>query len=142
LPKITFQKIIKSDRKNVFELATSYKNFQIILPQYFPSIRIISVRENVSIVEEHLRICGRELVMMAKHVINDPITHEIFIIGGDAKGTHITSRYEQLSHTTKLTLEIEWKFKGIMKLFDFFNRHKMASEYSKIIDEFIAIAET
>lgn len=141
MPKIIFEKIIKSDRKKVFELTTSYENFQKILPQYYPSIRVISVRGNVSVVEEHLRIAGQELVMMAKHVIDEPTLHEIFIIGGDAKGTHIIKRYESIPHGTKLTLEIDWKLKGIMKISNLFGKNKILNDYSKIIDEFIAIAE-
>jgi ribosome-associated toxin RatA of RatAB toxin-antitoxin module len=141
LPKIVYEKIIKADRKKVFELATNYENFQKILPQYFPSVRIISVRGNVSIVEEHLRIAGQELVMMAKHVIDEPTLHEIFIIGGDAKGTQIVNRYEQMPHGTKLTLESNWKLKGLMKIRNFFGNDKISDEYSKIIDDFIVIAE-
>ncbi len=141
MPKIIFEKIIKADRKKIFELTTNYENFQKILPQYYPSIRIISVRGNVSVVEEHLRIAGQELVMMAKHVIDEPILHEIFIIGGDAKGTHIIKRYESIPHGTKLTLEIDWKLKGMMKISNFFGKNKVLNDYSKIIDEFAVIAE-
>jgi len=141
LPKIIFEKIIKADRKKIFELDTNYENFQKILPHYYPSIRIISVRGNVSVVEEHLRIGGRELVMMVKHVIDEPILHEIFIIGGDAKGTHIIMRYESIIHGTKLTLEIDWKLKGIAKLSSFFGKNDILNDYSKIIDEFAVIAE-
>ena len=142
MSKVIFEKIIKADRKKVFELTTNYERFQKILPRYYSSIRIISVRGNVSVVEEHLRIGGQELVMMVKHVIDEPILHEIFIIGGDAKGTHIITRYEAISYGTKMTLEVDWKLKGIMKLSDFFGRNKISDEYSKIIDEFIVIAES
>jgi len=141
LSKIIFEKIIKSNRKKVFELTTNYENFQKILPHYYPSVRLISVRGNVSIVEEHLKIGGRELVMLVKHVIDEPILHEIFIIGGDAKGTHITKRYEQIPNGTKLILEVDWKLKGMMKLSEFFSKNTIPGEYSKIIDEFIVIAE-
>ena len=142
MPKTIFEKIVKADRKKIFELTTNYENFQKILPQYYPSVRTISVRGNVSVVEEHLRIGGRELVMMVKHVIDEPILHEIFIIGGDAKGTHIITRYESISHGTNVTLEVDWKLKGIMKLSDFFGKNKISDEYSKIIDKFIVIAES
>jgi len=138
LAKFVFEKIIKADRKKVFDITTNYENYQKILPQYYPSTRTISVRGNHSLVEEHLRIGGEELVIMAKHVTDEPISHELFIVGGDAKGTHITSRYEQLPNGTKLTLEVEWKVKGIKKLF---GKDKIPNEYSKIIDEFAIIAE-
>jgi len=140
LSKIIFEKIIKSDRKKIFDLATDYENFQKLLPQYYPSVRTISIRGNTSLVEEHLFIGGRELVMMVKHVINEPILHELFVVGGNAKGTHITNRFEQLAHGTKLTLEINWKLKGMMKLADYSGK-KIAGEYSKIVDEFILLAD-
>ena len=79
--------------------------------------------------------------MMAKHVIDEPILDEIFIIGGDAKGTHIIKRYESIPHGTKLTLEIDWKLKGMMKISNFFGKNKVLNDYSKIIDEFAVIAE-
>jgi len=141
LSKIIFEKIIKADRKKVFKITTNYENFQKILPQYYPSIRTISIRGNVSVVEEHLRIGGKELVMMAKHVIDEPILHEIFIIGGDAKGTHITNRYEHIPNGTKLIIEVNWKLKGMMKLNAFFGKSNPLDEYLKIIDEFALIAE-
>ena len=132
--------MIKANRKKVFEITSNYENFQKILPQYYPSIRTISVRGNVSVVEEHLRIGGKELVVMAKHVIDEPILHELFIIGGDAKGTHITSRYESIPNGTKMRVEVDWKPKGMMKLNAFFGKPLLA-EYPKIIDEFALIAE-
>ncbi|MCE9653312.1 MAG: SRPBCC family protein [Nitrosarchaeum sp.] len=141
MPKIIFEKIIKADRKKVFEITTNYENFQKILPRYYPSIRTISIRGNVSVVEEHLRIGGKELVMMVKHVIDEPISHEIFIIGGDAKGTHITFRYEHVPNATKLIIEVDWKLRGVIKLNAFFGKNNILKEYSKIIDEFALIAE-
>lgn len=140
MAKVVFEKIIKADRKKVFDITTNYENFQKILPQYYPSTRTISVRGNNSLVEEHLRIDGQELVIMAKHVIDEPLSHELFIVGGDAKGTHITTRYEQLPNGTKLTLEVDWKLKGIKKL-GIFGKDKIPNEYSKMIDEFAIIAE-
>lgn len=141
MPKIIFEKIIKADRKKVFEITSNFENFQKILPQYYPSIRIVSVRGNTSVVEEHLRITGRELVMMAKHVIDKPISHEIFIIGGDSKGTHITYHYEHIPNGTKLIVEVNWKLKGMLKLSSVFGKSNFSKEYSKIIDEFALIAE-
>jgi len=141
LPKSVFEKIIKSDRNRVFEISTHYTNFQKILPQYFPSIRVISIRGNVSVVEEHLRIGGRELVMMVKHVINEPISHEIFVIGGDTKGTHITKKFECIPQGTKMILEVDWKLTCTTRLIYFLRKINVVKEYSKIIDAFAVIAE-
>ncbi|MBM2819427.1 MAG: hypothetical protein HW410_1109 [Nitrosarchaeum sp.] len=141
LPKFVFEKIIKSDRNKVFEISTNYANFQKILPQYFPSIRVISIRGNVSVVEEHLIIGGHELVMMVKHVINEPILHEIFVIGGDAKGTHITKRFECIPQGTKMILEVDWKLKRMTRIIYFLRKINLLKEYSKITDAFTVIVE-
>ncbi|MFB5609062.1 MAG: polyketide cyclase [Nitrosarchaeum sp.] len=141
MQKIIFEKIIKADRNKVFDVTTNYENFQKLVPQYYPSIRIISVRGNVSIVEEHLRIGGDELVMLVKHVIDTPVSHDIFVIGGDAKGTHIAKRYEFTPNGTKIIVEINWKQHGLKKLVGIFSKNKILDEYGKILDEFAIIAE-
>ena len=79
LPKISFEKIIKAERNAVFDIAANYADFQKTLPKYFPSIRVRSVRDNVAVVEEHIRLAGRELVMMTKHVTKYPELHEVLL---------------------------------------------------------------
>jgi len=56
LPKINFEKIVKAERTVVFDIAANYKNFQKTLPNYFPSIRVRSVRDNIAVVEEQREI--------------------------------------------------------------------------------------
>ena len=97
MTKVKFEKFTNATRRKIFEVATNFKSFQISLPQFFPSVRIISVRPHATLVEEHLNLAGKQLVVMAKHVIVEPVVHETFIVGGDAKGTHIIEEYEQIS---------------------------------------------
>jgi len=141
LPKISFEKFIKAERNAVFDIAANYKDFQKTLPKYFPSIRVRSVRDNVAVVEEHIRIGRRELVMMTKHVTKYPELHEVFVIGGDAKGSHIIERYESVKGGTKVTVEADLKLRGPLKLAAFFGKPKIQKGFSKIMDEFAKIAE-
>ncbi len=64
LPKFSFEKTIKAERKKVFDTAANFKEFEKTLPKYFPSIRIRSVRGDIAIVEEHVRLAAKEIVMM------------------------------------------------------------------------------
>jgi coenzyme Q-binding protein COQ10 len=139
LAKITFEKFTNVTREKIFEIATNYESFQTNLPQYFPSIRIISVRPNATLAEEHLVLAGKELIVMAKHVIDEPTTHEIFFVGGHAKGTHITELYEKTPNGTKIVLTVD--FKGSMRLVGISGKAKFEDEFSKIMDEFIKLAE-
>ncbi len=142
MPKIHFEKIENAERNKVFDIAANYKEFQKTLPEFFKSIRVRSTRDNVSIVEEHVRISGKELVMMTKHVIQYPETHEVFVIGGDTKGSHIVEKYESVDEGTKITVDADIKLKGTLKIVDFFRKEKITKGFSKIMDEFAKIAES
>ncbi len=141
MPKINFVKIIKADRDKVFEISANFKDFQKTLPQYFPSIRVRSERDDVAIVEEHVMLAGRELVMMTKHVTKYPEFHEVFVIGGDAKGSHILEKYEKVPEGTKITVEVDLKLQGKLKIVGFLGKGKIKKGYAKIMDEFAQIAE-
>jgi coenzyme Q-binding protein COQ10 len=112
-----------------------------MLPKYFPSIRIRSVRENTAIVEEHLRLGNKEFIMMTKHVTKYPETHEIFVIGGDAKGTHVTEKYEKVGEATKLVVDADIKLGGFLKILSLFSGKKIKTEFNQIIDELTKLAE-
>jgi len=141
LPKINFVKIIRANRDKVFEIATNFKDFQKTLPKFYPSIRVRSMRDDISIVEEHVMLAGRELVMMTKHVTKPPDLHEVFVIGGDAKGSHIVERYEIIPDGTKITVNVDLKLYGKLKLVAFFGKSKIKNSFVKIMDEFAKIAE-
>jgi coenzyme Q-binding protein COQ10 len=142
LPKIHFEKIIKAERNRVFDIATNYEEFQKKIPQYFTSMRIRSTRDNVTVIEEHLKLAGKELVMMTKHVTKYPETHEIFVIGGDAKGSHILEHYQSVADGTKITVDADIKLKGILKIAGFFGKSKIVKGFNMMMDEFAKIAES
>jgi coenzyme Q-binding protein COQ10 len=141
LTKIHFEKIVKAERNKVFDITTNYKQFQKTLPKYFPSVRIRSTRGNTAVVEEHIRLAGREFIMMTKHVTQYPEIHEVFVIGGDAKGSHIVERYESVHGDTKITVDADLKLTGILKIAALFGKDKIKKGLTKIIDEFAKIAE-
>jgi len=141
LPKIHLEKLIKAERQAVFDIVANYENFEKLLPQYFPSVRVLSVRENVAVVEEHLKIGERELVMTTKHVTKHPELHEVFVLGGDAKGSYIVEKYEKIPEGTKLTMDADIRLSGMMIIAGILAKKKIASDFGKIIDEFAKIAE-
>ncbi|HXG73236.1 MAG TPA: polyketide cyclase [Candidatus Nitrosotenuis sp.] len=141
MPKIHLEKLIRAERQAVFDLVANYENFQNILPQYFPSIRVRSVRDNVAVVEEHIKLGNRELVMTTKHVTKYPELHEIFVLGGDAKGSHIVEKYEKTDQGTMLIVDAHIKLSGAKAIAAIFAKKKISSDFGKIIDEFAKIAE-
>ena len=134
MSKIKIEKIIKADRNKVYDITTNYENFEKNFPKYFPSIRIRSERDGVSVIEEHMILGKKEFVMMTKHVKNPPEIHEIIVIGGDCKGSRIVERYDLVPEGTKLTVEADFKL-GL------FRKPNVSDGFQDIIDEFARVAE-
>lgn len=82
-----------------------------------------------------------ELLIMAKHVTTEPTLHEVFVIGGDAKGSYIKQQFIEISQGTKVIVDVDFKLKGKMKMSSIFRKNKIEEDYAKILDDFIKIAE-
>jgi coenzyme Q-binding protein COQ10 len=135
LSKIKIEKIIKADINKVYDVIANYENLAKLLPKYFPSIRIRSERDNVSVIEEHMKLGKKEYVMMTKHVKSPPNLHEIFVIGGDCKGSHIVEKYDSVPEGTKLTVEADLRL-GL------FRKPNVSDGLQNIIEEFARVAES
>ena len=141
MPKFSFEKIVKAKKEIVYEILSNYENYQKLIPQHFPSVRVRSVRGNISVVEEHMNLGDKELVIMAKHVTEEPVLHEVFVIGGDAKGSYIKQQFIEIIEGTKIIVDVDLKLKGKMKISSMLGKNKIEQEYGKILDDFIKIAE-
>ena len=73
---------------------------------------------------------------MAKHVAEPPVTHDIFVIGGDAKGSHIQQRFIETPEGTKVMIDVDFKLKGKMKISTLFGKDNLKEDYAKILDNF------
>jgi len=141
LTKFSLEKIVNTKRETVYEILSNYENYQELLPQHFPSIRVRSSRGNISVVEEHMNFGDKELVLMAKHVTEEPVLHEVFVIGGDVKGSYIKQQFIKISEGTKIIVDVDLKLKGKMKISSLFEKNKFEEYYSKILDDFVKIIE-
>ena len=139
---VTFEKITTVSIEKLFDVFTDFESFQKKLNNFFPSIRVISVRPHTTLVEQHILLAEKELIVMAKHITEKPSLHETLIVGGDIKGSHITEKYEQTPHGTKITVTINIKTKGTMRIPGIFNKSRFESDFSKIYDQLILIAES
>jgi len=141
LSKFSLEKTVHAKRETVYERLSNYENYEKLVPQHFPSVRVRSVRGNVSVVEEHMNLGDQELVIMAKHVTKEPVLHEVFVIGGDAKGSHIKQQFIEISDGTKIIVDVDFKLKGKMKISSMLGKNKIEQDYAKILDDFVKIAE-
>ena len=141
MPKFSLEKIVKNNRNEVFEIFSNFENYQRIIPQHYPSVRIRSMRGDVSVVEEHLILGDLELLIMAKHVSQKPILHEVIVIGGDAKGSRIRQEFIELEKGTKILVDVDLKFKGKMKISAMFGKNNFKQDYDNVLDDFVKLAE-
>ena len=141
MTKFTLEKTVNAKQEIAFETLSNYENYQKLIPQHFPSVRVRSVRGNISVVEEHMNLGDLELLFMAKHVTTEPVLHEVFVIGGDIKGSYIKQQFIEVSEGTKIIVDVDLKLKGKMKMSKMFGKNKFEQDYAKILDDFAKIAE-
>lgn len=141
MPKFSLEKIVNNNRNDVFEIFSNFENYQRIIPQHYPSVRIRSMRGDVSVVEEHLILGNMELLIMAKHVSQKPILHEMIVIGGDAKGSRIKQEFIELENGTKVLVDVDLKFKGKMMISVMFGKNNFKQDYDAVLDDFVKLAE-
>ena len=76
---------------------------------HIKSVRVKSRRPERYLAEEVLVLGGREYLCMIRHYCRPPHTHEYTVVGGDAKGSRITEKFESTAGGTRITASIDWK---------------------------------
>jgi len=141
LPKFSLQRIVNAKRESVFEVFSNFENYQKLFPQHYPSVRVRSIRNRVSVVEEYRNLGSQELLIMAKHVSETPVSHEVFVIGGDIKGSHFKQQFIELEDTTKIIVDVDLKFKGKELISNMFRKNNYEQEYANILDDSVSLIE-
>jgi len=143
IPLTTFslEKIIHAKRKDVFKIFSNYDDYEKLIPQYFPSIRIRSVRGNTAVVEEHLKLGDLELLLMSKHVATPFVLHEVYVIGGKSKGSYIKQEFVEIPGGTKILIDVDLKLSGLMKIPKVLDKSKLIENYSNLLNDLTILCE-
>ena len=137
--KIKVEKIIKAKKDKVFSTMTDFENLPSQLPHIFKSIKVISQEGNSLITEEFVKMAGRHITQKVKHVIQPTEKHEVFILEGDAKGSHIVESYEETNEGTKIIVEGDFKLAGKLNILGFIAKVKIEKSINEVMDEFAKI---
>ena len=115
--KISFEREINADIEKAFDIITNFENFEKLFPEFYPSILIKSVRDESSLVAEHLKLHDTEFIIMSKHIFSRPNTHEMRIVGGDIKGSSINESFsvDNGKIILKVNAELNMKFSRFSK---------------------------
>ena len=110
--KISFEREINGDLEKAFDIITNFENFQKSFPDFYPSILIKSVRDESSLVAEHLKLHDTEFIIMSKHFTSKPYSHEMRVIGGDIKGSGINEIFSFDNGKTLVKVNVELNVKS------------------------------
>ena len=137
--KITFERTIRSDPKKVFDVISNFENYEKLFPDYYPSVRIKSVRDESSLVAEHLKLHDKEFVIMAKHFSDPPYRHEMRVVGGDIKGSYIIEKIVPFESETKIIVEAKI---NTGKRFSILKNTDYQKALENLYNEFITVIES
>ena len=110
--KVSFEFEIKADLEKSFDIITNFENFQKLFPDFYPSILIKSIRDESSLVAEHLKLHDTEFIIMSKHFTSKPYSHEMRVIGGDIKGSGINEIFSFDNGKTLVKVNVELNVKS------------------------------
>ena len=139
MTKITFEKIVNSPPDKVFDIISNFENYEKLFPDYYPSISIKSVRDESSLVVEHLKLHDKEFVIMAKHFNDPPHKHEMRVVGGDIKGSYIIEKIIPFELETKIIVEAEI---NTGKRFSILKNVNYEKALENLYDEFVTVIES
>ena len=110
--KISFEREINADLEKSFDVISNFEYLQKLFPEFYPSILIKSVRDESSLVAEHLKLDDTEFIIMSKHFISKPHSHEMRVVGGDLKGSSINEIFSFDNGKTLLKVNAELDVKS------------------------------
>lgn len=141
MPKVKIERIIRAQTDKVFYTITDFENLPVRLPEFFKSINIVSKDGNTIIINESIRMAGKDINQTTKHILIPPIQHEVFILDGDAKDSHIVERYVSFNNGTKIIIDGDFHLAGKLKLVGFIAKKKIEKNINEILDELSKIVE-
>jgi hypothetical protein len=128
------------DCNTIFNIGTDVENFHKIMPKYFKSLTIISNSLNEIIVSESIHFLGIKIKIKTKHVILKPNIHKVFILDGPVKGTSFIETYNSSLSGTDISILVDLKLHGILKLIPFL-KFLLLKRMNSVMSEFITCAE-
>ena len=128
------------ERDLIFSISTDVENFHKIMPKYFKSLKIISDSLNEKIVLESIDFLGRKIKIKTKHIIVKPNVHKVFILTGPVRGTSFIETYDSTLSGTNISILVDLKLHGILKLIPFL-KILVLKKMNSVMSEFIICAE-
>lgn len=101
---------------------------------------MISNSLNEKTVSESIHFLGRKIKIKTKHVILEPNVHKVFILDGPVRGTSFIETYNPSLSGTDISILVDLKLHGILKLIPFL-KFLLLKRMNSVMSEFVTCAE-
>tara|TARA_Y100001949_G_scaffold97206_1_gene81987 strand:+ start:1896 stop:3572 length:1677 start_codon:yes stop_codon:yes gene_type:complete len=125
--EIEFDKV-----SNVFRQIEDYPD---ILPKNIESVIIIEEDENYILAKEKFSERGIGAEFLVEHRW-DGNQHLMEILDGDAKNSKIIQTFEEIGNSTKITTDVDIKFKGLLSVLRFIPQQNLMHATETALDAF------
>jgi hypothetical protein len=135
LSTISFSKIVNVDKELLFDSFAHFENYPKILQNNILLVQSISETKplyNILLVES-----GIKTELKVEHIIKSKNTQIMKVITGDAQGTVITQTFESIGNTTKISIIVDLKTRGILTPFSFLPLPNIHHAIDTIITSFV-----
>jgi len=141
-PVIQFT-IVKQFEIELDEISNVFKeveNFPKILPRNIQSVEIMEKNKNYILAKERFSERGIGVEFLVEHKWNNN-QHSIKILDGDAKDTTIIQTFEKINNSTKITTDVNIKFKGLLSVLRYIPQPNLIHATETVLDVFFNYAK-
>lgn len=137
-----FEREVDVNIRELFDSMTDIKNYPLVLPENFVSVRIINQSENVwggmnTFAETEVSEAGVRATLPVKHTTKPYEMHTLEILGGDADRTTVSQTFTETNSGTKITSDVVIRVKGILYPFGLLPNHNLEHAMNTAIDKFV-----
>ena len=142
-PIIQFTVVKQSDVEldKISNIFRDVKNYPNVLPKNIESVIIIEESENYVLAKEKFSERGFSVEFLVEHRWNENQQHSMEILDGDAKNSKIIQTFEEIGNSTKITTDVDIKFKGLLSVLGFIPNSNLMHATETALDAFLLYAK-
>jgi len=135
LSTISYSKTVDVDKEIIFNIFADFENYPRVLPNNILSVN--NIPEKQSVYEISLVEKGIKTKLIVEHIIELYHKQVIKVIDGDAQGTTVNQTFESIGNSTKISIDIDLKTRGILAPFAFLPQLNVNHAVDTIVTTFV-----
>lgn len=120
----------------LFNTVADIRNYPVISPSHFISVKIINQSNNIIYAEENFKEGFFTATALVKHTMVPYSYQTMEIMDGDAQGTLLNATFTGTGSSSTIVTDVKMHVKGKFSLFALFPKNMIEGELEKIINDF------